>query len=1838
MNSKDNFFIKDGYTARTTANYFEDSLVGTEGVLHQPHVYAFAGYLAKKFACTHILDIGCGRAVKLADLHPDFEIVGVDIGSNIEYCRSHYGFGTWLTLDLETAEGDLLSPEVLQKTVLVCSDVIEHLVDPKPLLGFISRCLDHAPVAILSTPERDLVRGVDDAGPPANTAHVREWNQAELGLLLQDFGFDVAFLGLTCNNNRDWAKKTTLAVLHGRALPPRQVACATDFRVVAFMTAYNEADIIFHSIRHLIDQGVDVYLIDNWSTDDTVAHATPLLGKGLIAIEQFPPGGPTGTYDWHALLTRVEELAQAIQANWYLHHDADEIREAPWSDMRLREAFAYVERMGFNAVDHTVIEFRPVDDGFESGTDYGTYFRHWEFGCKPGHFKQVKAWRSSGVRVDLARSGGHEAAFEDRRVFPYKFLLRHYPVRSQGHGVKKVFAERKQRFNPLERVEKGWHVHYDDIVQGHNFVRSEMGLSRFEEETFCSDYLVERLSGLGILDRPAQPRPDTARGIARLTVVLGMHRSGTSALTRALQALGVDLGESLIPGVADNNEKGFFEDTEVNKLNNELLEALGANWHTLTAIDPAALQGPGLESFRVRAAELLGSKIKTSHFGLKDPRLSRLLPFWQTVFETQGLSVSYVISVRNPLSVAQSLARRDGFTVEKSGFLWLGHVIPAVLGTSGAARIVVDYDRLMADPVREMSRLARALGLPFHETARSIVDYCQAFLESRLQHNLCSAEELRREPRISADTRAAYELLRLAACDDVSLDDAETVARFEGFKRRYDDMATPFAYMDAADRHLADCLFRQGELQAKLEGAEGQLRQLGSDMATVQRALNATLATNVALKRHLDDLSARLTKRDALVFQLAQLLTEDVQMFASIRQTTQKGNRQLLTQTINKASDGKRVAGVTEVLREVQAVLQDSRAVQAGRAAGVVSQGKGGAGVDETIPTYRIGIMAHVYYVDLFDEICAVLARFPYPYALLVSVVDEAAAETVRGAAAQLANLTRLDVRVVANRGRDLAPFFVAFRDDILALDLVCHVHTKKSLYTGTERTGWRQYLYQNLLGTPERVGAIFGRFAADPKLGVVYPESYPGMPFWGHTWLSNKAIAMQLAQRLGYRIDPGEYLDFPAGSMFWARPQALKPLFDLNLGVDSFPVESGQTDGTLQHALERYLGVVPALAGYTLGVLADDGSLRPTGGKNWRHHLAAPLAGKLVAAAARARIVSVDVFDTLVMRPFLHPDVVFDFIGEFLQARHGLADFKRLRKQAEARARQAKGGRDVDLDDIYASFQAHFPADPALIDELKEIEQGMELWFTRPRSQPIRLLRQLAEQGMRIVAVSDMYLPAALIRRMLDHVGADFVQTLYLSSETGWRKDTGEAWRQLPVREGVEPGAWLHVGDNEHSDIQLPVDAGFLPPVHILRPAAMLATLPCLSALHRRDFLPWPDQLWLGLVGNRLAELSDRSPAAFGDALRLDGLADIGYLCFGPVVANYVLWLARRCAGAGHRALLFLSREGYLLEKVFAALQASIPALAGMQGRYFLTSRRAAGVAAMQTRDDLGYLLGAHFKGRVGDLIRARFGDDILAAYRAAGDLDLDREVTLPAMKDAVLSGMLASRAAILEIAARERAAYLDYWRAEVPDGPAALSDLGFSGTIQKFLMALTGRKLDGFYFATTAKVAGLKQLGVAVEGLYGDGVALQHAGVPVFDYSLILEAVLTAPAGQFQHFERSGEGLRPVFKQAGHSQTHFDRVAAIQQGMLDFVADLVAAVGERIYDAEFDRDLVQVPLRLLVDGTWSLGEHEALFSVEDDFSGFGEISCFQHYRRLAERPGPAEPAGRAEGPAETG
>jgi hypothetical protein len=230
-------------------------------------------------------------------------------------------------------------------------------------------------------------------------------------------------------------------------------------------------------------------------------------------------------------------------------------------------------------------------------------------------------------------------------------------------------------------------------------------------------------------------------------------------------------------------------------------------------------------------------------------------------------------------------------------------------------------------------------------------------------------------------------------------------------------------------------------------------------------------------------------------------------------------------------------------------------------------------------PYPRVAVICHIFYEEVAIEIKRYLNNIPFPADLFISsnttakqdIIERCFAGWDRGA---------VEVRVMENRGRDIAPKLVGFRDVYERYDYVLHIHSKRTSHASILAT-WRSFLFENLIGSPVIVRSIFEAFTRHPELGIVASQHFEPVRQWLN-WERNFDKAKELAAKFGVRLSPDSALDFPSGSMFWARSAALTPLLDIGLSFDDFGEELDQTDGTLAHAIERLYFIACERAGFT--------------------------------------------------------------------------------------------------------------------------------------------------------------------------------------------------------------------------------------------------------------------------------------------------------------------------------------------------------------------------------------------------------------------------------------------------------------------------------------------------------------------------------------------------------------------------------------------------------------------------------------------------------------------------------
>ncbi|WP_101342246.1 sulfotransferase family protein [Cereibacter azotoformans] len=344
-------------------------------------------------------------------------------------------------------------------------------------------------------------------------------------------------------------------------------------------------------------------------------------------------------------------------------------------------------------------------------------------------------------------------------------------------------------------------------------------------------------------------------------VVLGMHRSGTSALAGVLGHMGCDLPQDLMPG-NEANPRGHFESLKVYYLNDAILASAGSAWDDWSPVSPDLYRSPRLAEFRLRAAEVLAQEFgDSSLIVLKDPRICRLLPFWTEALAEAGFRPLYVCTHRAADEVAASLTRREGWPASRGRLLWLRHVLEAEAGTREQPRVFVSYEALLSDWRATVARIAGGLGLQFPRTPEAAAPAILDFLADDLRHFRSDGQ--RAGPELPDWIRRPQEILgRWAASGERPEDRAELDAIEAEL-----DRALPMLRMIAGDAAPA-----QGAPVPSGPSAEEGARR------AADRAAQAMLEEELALLRRAQaDAEARLRHASAHLEAMTRRLSGEME-------------------------------------------------------------------------------------------------------------------------------------------------------------------------------------------------------------------------------------------------------------------------------------------------------------------------------------------------------------------------------------------------------------------------------------------------------------------------------------------------------------------------------------------------------------------------------------------------------------------------------------------------------------------------------------------------------------------------------------------------------------------------------------------------------------------------------------------------------------------------------------------------------------------------------------------------------------------------------------------------
>jgi hypothetical protein len=265
-------------------------------------------------------------------------------------------------------------------------------------------------------------------------------------------------------------------------------------------------------------------------------------------------------------------------------------------------------------------------------------------------------------------------------------------------------------------------------------------------------------------------------------IVAGMHRSGTSAITRVLSLLGADLPKNLVPANAAN-VTGYWEPERLMRRHNQLLAELGGDWDDWRPLDLDGLSEKSRRQIKDDIVGILAAEYQSAAlFVLKDPRICRFLPLYAEMLQESAVGPRYVLPVRNPISVAGSLAAREGFSLEFSMMLWLRHVLDAEAATRGEKRVIVEFEAFIADWRAAVGDIGRRLDLAWPIEPLSAAETIDAFLAAG-RPNFSGKEEVAGTDDLAAWVKETYSAVRTLAADP---NNAPAISALDAVRAEFD--------------------------------------------------------------------------------------------------------------------------------------------------------------------------------------------------------------------------------------------------------------------------------------------------------------------------------------------------------------------------------------------------------------------------------------------------------------------------------------------------------------------------------------------------------------------------------------------------------------------------------------------------------------------------------------------------------------------------------------------------------------------------------------------------------------------------------------------------------------------------------------------------------------------------------------------------------------------------------------------------------------------------------------------------------------------------------------------
>lgn len=541
--------------------------------------------------------------------------------------------------------------------------------------------------------------------------------------------------------------------------------------------------------------------------------------------------------------------------------------------------------------------------------------------------------------------------------------------------------------------------------------------------------------------------------------------------------------------------------------------------------------------------------------------------------------------------------------------------------------------------------------------------------------------------------------------------------------------------------------------------------------------------------------------------------------------------------------------------------------------------------------------------------------------------------------------------------------------------------------------------------------------------------------------------------------------------------------------------------------------------------------------------------------------VVSFDIFDTLLTRRALCPEVVFGLVQRSIPKEWQISEyFCRERELAE---RELSRGGVPTWEEIYQYLAERNGLSTYQIEKLKQLEWQMEEAVLTRREEVYQVLQYALKQGKKVFIVSDMYFSERQLAQLLEKNGVTGYEKIFVSCEYGITKGQG-LFRFL--LEEVGGMSIIHIGDSQAADVDCAKRYG----IAGMRLPGALEQLERSGLLERlgedigeeglrEDALA--RELKRGMFATRLFNSPFSSP---GRTVELNAPEDIGYLLLAPILTDFTIWLWHRVRESSEETVLFGARDGYLVKQLFDDLQRWQGGGKQPESIYFLTSRLCAVLAGCSTPKDVEYVAGLGFDGSFEQMLQTRF---LLAEEDVAvGGKGIDDYLQV-----------------ILDRALEKRKCYQTYIKGlKLKQGKKSFFDFVSTGTCQVALQKIMGEKLRGYYFMRVEEDCDEKR-SLNIESFY-----VPEDAKGVYEDAFLLENILTSPFPSLQTFEAGGQ---PQYLPEDRTATELAFIEKVHQGIREYFQCYLEIWG--VEESEESREISRCILNLLhnipiVNGTF--------------------------------------------------